>query len=62
MIEVAVDGAHSCGSVPNLDVNAIGADFFFSNLHKWAFAPPTATVLHGLTAEHLANTACVLDR
>ena len=45
--EVAVDGAHALGQVP-VDVDAIGADYFFSNLHKWAFAAPTATVLHSL--------------
>lgn len=45
--EVAVDGAHALGQVP-VDVKAIGADYYFSNLHKWAFAAPTATVLHSL--------------
>ena len=45
--EVAVDGAHALGQVP-VDVDAIGADYSFSNLHKWAFAAPTATVLHSL--------------
>ena len=45
--EVAVDGAHALGQVA-IDVDAIGADYFFSNLHKWAFAAPTATVLHSL--------------
>ena len=44
-MEVAVDGAHSVGSVPDLDVKAMNCDYFFSNLHKWAFAPPTSTVL-----------------
>ncbi|CAH0366670.1 unnamed protein product [Pelagomonas calceolata] len=45
--EVAVDGAHALGQVP-INVDAIGADYFFSNLHKWAFAAPTATILHSL--------------
>ena len=45
--EVAVDGAHALGQVA-IDVDAIGADYCFSNLHKWAFAAPTATVLHSL--------------
>ena len=44
-MEVAVDGAHSVGSVPDLDVLGMNCDYFFSNLHKWAFAPPTSTVL-----------------
>ncbi|KAH8048189.1 hypothetical protein JL720_15902 [Aureococcus anophagefferens] len=42
---VAVDGAHAVGQV-DVDVEAIGADFYYSNIHKWAFAGPTATVLH----------------
>ena len=45
--EVAVDGAHALGQVA-INVDEIGADYFFSNLHKWAFAAPTATVLHSL--------------
>ena len=45
--EVAVDGAHALGQVA-INVDEIGADYSFSNLHKWAFAAPTATVLHSL--------------
>ena len=41
--EVAVDGAHALGQVA-INVDEIGADYSFSNLHKWAFAAPTATV------------------
>ncbi|KAK3283748.1 hypothetical protein CYMTET_8571 [Cymbomonas tetramitiformis] len=37
-MEVAVDAAHALGNV-EVDVEAIGADFLFTNLHKWAFAP-----------------------
>jgi len=44
--EVAVDGAHSLGSVP-FNVEDIGADWFWTNLHKWGFAPPVVTVVHG---------------
>ena len=43
--EVAVDGAHALGQVP-VDVERISADVYYSNVHKWAFAGPTATVLH----------------
>lgn len=32
-IEVAIDGAHSVGSAPT-NVAAIGANWFYSNLHK----------------------------
>ena len=33
--EIAIDGAHGVGSIPDLDVPSIGADFYYSNLHKW---------------------------
>jgi len=33
--EIAVDGAHGVGSIPDLDVSSIGAEFYYSNLHKW---------------------------
>jgi len=49
--EVFVDGAHAAGQLP-VDVNDIGADFYVSNLHKWAFAPPTAAVLHATKPLH----------
>lgn len=42
---VFVDGAHAVGSV-DVDVEALGADFYSSNLHKWAFAPLSAAFLH----------------
>ena len=34
--EIAVDGAHSLGST-DIDVEGMGADFFFTNFHKWGF-------------------------
>ncbi|XP_078173482.1 putative L-cysteine desulfhydrase 1 [Carex rostrata] len=43
--QVFVDGAHAIGNV-EVDVEAIGADFYTSNLHKWFFCPPAVAFLH----------------
>jgi L-cysteine desulfhydrase len=47
--EIAIDGAHSVGSLDMSDIGTniseLGCDYYFSNLHKWAFCPPAATVL-----------------
>jgi len=34
-----VDGAHSLGLIPDLNIPAIGADFFMGNCHKWFCNP-----------------------
>ena len=46
--EVALDGAHSLGLLPRSSVRVedIGADFYFTNVHKWAFASGPASALH----------------
>ncbi len=43
-IAVVIDGAHAVGAL-NLDVPSYGADFYFSNFHKWAYAPKSAAFL-----------------
>ena len=59
--EVAVDGAHGVGllSPADVDVGSLGAEFYYTNLHKWAFAPGTATALYA-SDEAMATTAHVV--
>jgi selenocysteine lyase/cysteine desulfurase len=54
-VQICVDGAHSLGSVPNLNVSDLNCDYFFSNLHKWAFAPSTSTIMWSPKLENLQH-------
>lgn len=63
-VPVLVDGAHVPGAMP-LDIEAIGADWYVANLHKWGMAPRSCGFLwapsHRQTGLHPAVVSWGLD-
>ena len=43
--QVFVDGAHVPGQM-DVDVPALGVDFYTGNLHKWCYCPPAVAFLY----------------